>query len=298
MALSKPNQQFGVHSVTPYNRSTGAPYGTARVLGTANVNFAGDMVAVHGGSQRYPWAIEDNVNNPEVAITMREYPDWVWELFLGKSVTDNAAEASGNVSSIANVNGTSIADATTGIASVAAKSGSEADMKFGKYIVKYVSATTVDLYISSDIDRKRGTDGAIEDDLMKITSSPLTVPGTGGTVDVPNYGLTITGGSGSVAFTDGDTAEFYVRPINDDSRIVTIGEEGIVAPEFGLIVMAEKLTNGEMFEIELFRCKGHGAPFNNAEKAWAEAELTVMAMYDITNDRVAQFRRVTPTSHV
>lgn len=294
MSLSAPRVIFGVHSVTPYKRADGLPYGILKVLGGSSLSLAGELIGLNGGSSKYEWAVEDGRITAEMSLKVKEYPDFLFELFLGKAPTANSAEASGNASTLTNKKGTSTV-AATGIATVSVKSGSEADLKFGKYVVKVASATTVDVYFSSDADINRGTDGEFQNDALKITASALTIATTTA-VTIPNFGLELTGGAGTIAMTTGDTATFEVRPINDKSMTVTIGATTDEFPEFGAIVMAQKRGNQEMFEIDCLRCKGIGMPLGFEEVAYSEAEIKIKAFYDSAQNAVFKLRHVTPTA--
>lgn len=296
MSLSDPRAVFGVHSVAPYSRSTGEFYGKLSVLGSSSLSLSGETVDLFGGSFKFPWAVEDSTITGELNLRFSQYEDFLFELFLGKQPTVNSAQVSGDVSTVTNVEGDSVADAATGIASMSALSGSEANLKFGKYIAKAVSATEVDLFMSSDIDFNRGTDGEYENDLLKITSAPLTVSDSGATTDLAAYGLQIAGGSGTVAMTIGDTAEFFVQPINTKSMEVTIGGATDNYPEFGAIVYSQKRSNGEMLEIDCFRCKAIGMPINFEQNSWSEAEVTAKVFYDSSKNGVFKVRHVSPDS--
>jgi len=293
MGLSEPRAVFGVHSFSPFKRDDGLFYGTQKVLGGSTFNLTGELVKLMGGSNRYSWAVEGSTIEAEITLKFKSYEDWLFEVFLGKAVTVNAAEASGSASALTNKNGTSAQDATTGMASVGVKSGSEADLKFTRYVVKVVSPTTVDVYAGSDVDFARGTDKVFEDDALKITASPLTIA-TGAPVEVPGYGLELTGGSGAIAMVADDTATFEVRPPNSKSMDVVIGGSADVYPEFGALMLSKKRSNGEMFEVEACRCKGIGAPFGMEESAWAEGEAKATAFYDSSANRVATIRHVSP----
>lgn len=296
MSLSAPRSIFGIHSVSPYKRSDGLFYGELRVLENSSIGLTSELISLQGGSNKFDWSTEVGSMTSEMSLSFSEYPDFVFELFGGNAPTANAAEANGNVSTLTDKLGT-VVDASTGIASIAAKAGSEADLKFGKYVIKVVSATTVDVYYSSDADIGRGTNGEYQSDALKVTASALTVPGTGGTVDVPNFGLEITGGSGSIALTTGDTATFEVRPQNNGSMDVTIGQlSDQNFPEFGAIIMAAKQGNGELFEIDALRCKAAGLPLGFARNAYSPAEVTVKLMYDSVQDGVFKVRHVEPVT--
>lgn len=293
MSLSDPRAFFGVHSVTPYKRTDGLFYGEVRVLKGSTIALTGDLIDLTGGSNRYPWATEDGLIKPEMTLKFAEYPDFVFELFLGAAVTSNSAEASGNVSTLTNKKGTSVV-AATGIASVTALAGSEADLKFGKYVVKVVSATTVDVYASTDADFKRGSDLVYQDDNLKITASALTIT-TGGNTNIPNTGLKLTGGAGAIGMTVGDTATFEVRPINSKSMTGSFGSPSNVFPEFGAIVMAQPRGNQELFEVDAFKCKSIGLPLGFEPQAWSEAEVKVKLNFDSAKGDAFSIRHVSPT---
>lgn len=291
MALSEPRNIFGVHSVSPYSRTTGEFYGILKVLGGSSISLTGETIDLMGGSSKYAWASEDGPITAEMSLKVKEYPDFLFELFLGKAPTANAAEASGNASAVANKKGSVVA--ATGI-TASLTVGTAADLKFGKYVVKVVSATTVDVYFSSDADIARGTNGTYQNDLLKITATALTVV-SGMPVAIPNFGLSLNGGAGVIGMTTGDTATFEIRPVNSKSMTVSIGSSSdSTFPEFGALVYAQKRGNQELTEIDALRCKGIGLPIGFEENAWSEAEIKAKLLYDSTQDAVFKFRNVSP----
>jgi len=292
MALSNPRIFFGVHSFTPYSRDTGLPYGTALVIGNSSFSLSGELATLQGGSNKYPYAVEETSITAELSLVFRQYEDWMFEVFLGKQPTTGTPSATGTISTVTNKNGTSVADATTGIASVSI--GTATDLKFSKYVVKAASADAVDVYAYSNIDFARGTDKEFESDALKITSTALTVPDSGGTVAIPGYGVTITGGSGTVAMDSDDTATFEVIPPDEANMSATFGGSSDTFPEFGAILMAAKRGNGQMVEIDVFRCKAVGLPIGLQEKAFSEAEITAQAFYDSDQSGVYSLRHVSP----
>lgn len=299
MGLSAPRSIFGIHSFSAYKRSDGLFYGELRVLENSSIGLSSELISLQGGSNKFDWSSEVGAMTSELVLSFSEYPNWVFELFAGNAPTSNSAEALGNVTTLANKLGTVI-DATTGIASVDIISSSEADLKFGKYVIKTVSETTVDVYFSSDADIGRGSNGEFQNDALKITTTPLTVAGTGGTVTIPNFGIEITGGSGTVALVAlgaiGDTATFEVRPQNSGSMDVTIGKIADQNfPEFGAIIMAAKQGDGQMFEIDALKCKAAGLPLGFARNSYSPAEVTVKLLYDSVQDGVFKIRHVEPT---
>lgn len=299
MSLSAPRGFFGVHSFTPYSRTDGTFYGELRVLKSSSLSLSGSLVGLSGGSSKYDWAVEEGEIKAELSLKFGEYPDFLFTLFLGKTPTAVSAEASGNCSTLTNKNGTSILNSTTGIASVGVKSGSEADLKFGKYVVKYASATTVDVYFSSDADIGRGTNGTMQSDLLKITASPLTITTLGVTTAIPSFGLEFTGGSGTIGFTSGDTATFMVRPVGTQTTGMTVtigGRADQYFPEFGAIVMAQKRGNQELIELDCYRCKAAGLPLNFEQNAWSNGDVKIQLMYDDAQDGLFSVRHVKPSN--
>lgn len=293
MSLSQPRNIFGVHSVSPYSRTDGLFYGIIKVLKGSSLSLSGESVELMGGSQKYAWAVEDGAIKAEMSLKFGQFEDFMFQLFLGTAPTPIAADPTGDVSAAVNKKGTSVV-AATGIVGVTAKAGSEASLKFGKYVLKATDATHVDVYLSSDVDIARGTAGAMQNDALKITAAPLAVA-TGATVDVPNFGLTITGGAGATAFVTGDTATFEVLPEHSGASTVVVGSAANQTfPEFGAIVMAQKRGNGELFEFDCYRCKASGMPIGFEQNAWSESDVKVKCFYDSALDGVFKVRAVKP----
>jgi len=292
MALSQPRTVFGIHSVAPYNLTTGEFYGIAKVLDSSSISISSELIALTGGSQKFPWAIESGPSTAEISLSVSQYDDFLLQLAYGKAPTANAAEATGSVTTLTNKNGTLVA--TVGLASVGITTGDHADLKFGKYVVKAVDATTVDVYMSSDVDFARGVDGEYENDLLKITASPLTIT-TDTATEVTGYGFELTGGSGTIGMTAGDTATFSVRPPNTKSMDVIIGGAEVVVPEVGLIIYSQQRGTSEMWEIDVFRCKLSSLPFGMTKYEFATAEITAQAFYDSSRNGVLSIRSITPT---
>lgn len=296
MALSAPRVFFGVHSFSPYSRSTGLPYGIVKVLKGSSLSMEGELSELMGGSSKNAWAVEDGAIKTEMGLKFSEYPDFLFELFMGIAPTANAAETAGAVATtLTNVYGTSAKSATVGVASVGLKSGSSADVKFGKYIMKVVSATTVDVYYLSDIDIARGSNGTMQGDTLKVTASALTIA-TSTAVTIPSFGLELTGGSGTIGMTTGDTASFAIRPVNTGSSTVRIGAAADTTfPEFGALVYAQKRGNSEITELDLFRCKAAGMPLGFESNGWSESEVKIKVFYDSDKNGLFDFTHVKPS---
>lgn len=295
MGLSAPRIVFGVHSLSPYSRADRTPFGILKVIGSASISMQAALEELYGGAQKFSWAAESKTIKAELSCKVKAYPGFLFTQFLGGSSTDNVAETGASVSAITNWKGTSVMSATTGIASIAVKTANKTDVKFGKYVLVATDATHVDVYLMSDVDIARGTAGSYQTDGLKVTASPLAITASTGT-DIPSFGLTVTGGSGTIGMTAGDTAVFSARPINSGSSDITIGASSTTLPAFGAVILAQKRATGEMFEIEAFNCIASGFPIAFDEMAFSQTEIKVSCIYDSTQDAVFKIRSVIPST--
>lgn len=294
--LSNPRILFGIHSFTAYDRDSGLPYGTALVVGDSSFSLSGQLASLHGGSNKYPWAVEETDITAELSVSVKQYEDWMMQLFLGKKPTASGASATGTVSTLTNKKG-SLVDSVKGIASVSVVTGSESDLKFGKYVVQLVDKTaeTVHVYALSNVDFARGASKNFEDDLLRITTTPLTITNAGN-IPVPGFGIKLVGGS-AVDFSlsaNGDTATFEVLPPSKSSVSAIFGGSSDVFPEFGAIVVGQKRGNGEMVELDIYRLKAVGLPMGFKEKSFSEAQIKAQAFYDADKNGVFGLRHITP----
>ena len=297
MSLDNPRIFFGVHSFTPYCRDTGLPFGTALVIGQSGFSLSGELASLNGGSNKYPWAVEETNITAELSLTIKQYEDWMMQLFLGKKPTENGVSV-GTVENVQGKKGTVI-NAVWGVASVQVKAGSETDLKFTKYVIKVEDkdADTVRVYAMSNIDFARGTDGQFENNLLEITSAPLAIT-DGAAIEIPGYGVEIVGGS-TVDFAgnnvaNGDTITFDVVVPSSKSISARFGGSSDSFPEFGAIVVGQQRGNGEMVELDIFRLKAVGMPLGFQEKTFSEGEITAQAFYDAEKNGVFDLRHITP----
>jgi hypothetical protein len=292
MALPSPKGLYGVHSVAFYNRTTGVPFAIARVIGEMNSEFTAEFEDLLGGSNLYPWDTEIKSINSDISFSAREYTEKIMETLLGGTLTEIDAETSGNISTPENVNGNSVIDNVTGIASISAISGSESDLKAGKYIIQANDeGDEVDIYALSDVDFKTGTDKTYQDKTMKINDTPITVVDDS-SAPVSGFGFQLNGGSGTIAMDEDDSAEFYVRKVNTGGFELVFGESGAEFSEFGLILAGQRMADGTINYMEFYRVKGAGMPINFAEKAWSEFSATLKALYDSDRNAVGKFYTV------
>ncbi|MBL4761285.1 MAG: hypothetical protein JKY93_01130 [Gammaproteobacteria bacterium] len=294
--MAQRQQLFGIHEATAYDPATKLPLGNAKILGQANMNFSGETVQNTGGSSSTPWSVEDGLVNTEVSITFKEYPNWLWEALNGATPIENAAEVLGAISSaLQNVKGTSALNAVTGIASVGVKVGSEIDLKTGIYTLVFVTATTADIYSMTDVDFGQGTKKSYINDKLKINNTPILITSGGASV-VPDFGIELIGGSGVIAANVGDTATFEVRAINTGSDEVVVGSSISKFKEIGLVLTAQRRSDGQVFIIDVFRAKGNTLSVPMTAKEFAETETPLVAFYDEARDGIYKMTRVRTTN--
>jgi hypothetical protein len=289
MSLTDPRIIYGIHSICPYSRQDGLPYGILKVLGGGSLNLTAESEDLFGGSNKFAWASEAKTISSEFSVTVKSMPDFLFELFLGAEVSKTAASATGTCGALTAKKGALIAG--TGLASVGLTSGQAANLKAGLYLVKAVSATTVDVYALSDIDFSRGTDLEFIDDTLKVTASALTIT-TGGVTVIPNLGVELTGGAGTIGMTIGDTAVFALAAPHGGISEITIGKSSTSFPEHGQVVLSQKRATGDLFEIEIYKAVGQGFPIALEETVFAVPELTAKVLYDSTKDKLATIRAI------
>lgn len=283
---------YGIHSICPFRISDGLPYGILKVLGGGTMTLSSEFEELFGGSNKFAWAVEAKTISSEWTATVKSMPDFMFELFLGASVVSTAASATGTVGDFKNVLNASVLEATTGIATVTAKAGSEADLKDGLYMIKAVSATTVDVYALTDIEfKKLGSTNQLNyiDEALKINATPLTIVQSA-TTEVVGLGVDLTGGSGVIAMTIGDTARFSVSSAHAGLSEISIGSSSTQFPEHRQLCLGQKRANGDTFEMELFRVVGSGMPIPFEEQTFAIPELAMKLVQDPCEDKVAVIR--------
>lgn len=282
---------YGIHSICPFKIADGLPYGILKVLGGGTMTLSSEFQELFGGSNKFAWAVEASTISSEWTATVKSMPDFMFELFLGASVATTAASATGTVGDLANVKGTSAFQATTGIASVSALSGSETDLKDGIYVGKVVSATTVDIYALTDIEFKNPGANPLSyvNEELKITATALTIVAATD-VNIPNLGVKLTGGSGTIAMTIGDTFRFSVRSAHNGLSAISIGSTSTIFPEHRQLCLGQKRANGDTFEMELYRVVASGMPIPFEEQTFAIPELAMKLVQDACQDKVAMIR--------
>lgn len=292
MARELKQIMFGIKAIVPYNRQTLKPYGIAEVVGSGGLDLTGEVIALQGGSSRYPWQNAHGFIEPKITINFKEFPSFLYNIALGVTPEIKAA-ADGLIENTANVVGSGLFSATGKIIreiNITDKS----NLKFGKYIVQYnAGGPSIDVFASSDIDAGLGNSPlTLFDDFLKINEMPIDVA-QGADIAIPQLGVTLdvattAEGFDATAADDGDSFAFEIIPPSDFYRDVVIGKAQDLFPDFGLYMFAEKGGDLSALFIDAFKCKMNGLPHTLTEKAYSEGEVTIMPARD--GDRgVARF---------
>jgi hypothetical protein len=277
MAIEKVRDFFGIRYGIFYDRCTLKPTGLFRVIGSVEFGRSVATVPLTGGHIDAAWDVETGQPENTLSMTLREYPFPAFKIFEDADTTETAAEALGNVGTIVNNGGTSVFDATTGIASVTAKAGEEANIKGVRYVFEATGANTVDIYVHGD---------DVFENIQGLSVLGVVVPSTGGTVDVDELGITITGGSGTVGFTTGDTASVLTRPIHNGFGITVVGNSDATVQNTGAIFVFPKKADGAQFWIDVPSMVGKGMPWNGTSREWSEYTVEATPLYDSKTDSV------------
>jgi len=294
MSQTKSIKMFGVHSGVFIDLTTGMPLcKPLKMLGDCNFSTETEEASIKGGSSKFIEATEVTAVNTNVSLSIKEMEHNAVALMMGaqQNVEENSAEASGWVGSLAsstatgmineltNWQGDTIFDEATGIASVEVESdGDVGDLKGGIYVVKQTTdATHVDVYCYTDIEfAQKSTDDALtfQDDACKITATALEIE-TDTAVSIPNTGLTLTGGSGTIALdTAENTAAFRVRAVNDGNYIIPIGKDPVDFKKFGLVLHSARQGDGSYAELYLRKVHAAGFPFPLPEGNYGTADVS------------------------
>jgi hypothetical protein len=267
---------FGVKALIFYNRTTFKPVGIFRVI--SNVEFAREIekLPLTGGHHNGPWAVEAGEPTNTLTATLMEFPDFAFtELDNATRTVTSSEDTTGYIGTIINKEGTSVFNATTGVATATLISGSGALLPFGKVVLVATAAKVVDIYLLGDV-----ASGPIPvtDELTKIASS-VSIADSGATIDVAAYGIRLTSGSGTIAMTTGDTAVFDTRPANSKTTEIVMPDSSDIKT-LGCILVYPKNSSKQQKIIDFPKVAVAGTPFAANTREYAEFEMTATPLYD------------------
>lgn len=274
MSIENVRDFYGVKYLIPYNRTTKVPYMVLRAIGEISFENKIDENRLEGGHADAPYDVEYSQPQPSLSGTLREYPHELFSLVETATLTENAAEANGTVTTLTNQQGSSVQNGTNGVASVAVKTAQKANLIFGEIILRATAAQTLEVLANGL------TDGFLNHDGQVVATIDCSAGGPG-TVDIDAIGVTITL-AGTPAFTTGDTAIFESRPENDGSKDILVGT-GVAPVEFGLRCVFPRKADGVMHWIDIFRVSGRGLPWRGVSREWSEFEINWIPLLNSDN---------------
>lgn len=233
---------FGVSKLTFISKDSVGK--TAEITSVDSIDFAGlqsPLVQQKSGNDEFAVAVGTGEAEGTLTATIQRYSKELLEVLAPKeSIITSDASGTPAISS-SNELGTSVINATTGLI-VGLKAGAEASLKAGAYIVIARSSSTVDV-IATTKDFKTNAQGV-------LNANPLSIS-SGVSVDVLDQdgnptGLEITGGSGTIAFVEGDFANVEVSKgkISFDYSLIANG--GYCPRNFELVATSSSYkSNGK-----------------------------------------------------
>lgn len=277
------NYFFGVKALIFYRPETLKPVGVFRVISSVELAREIEKLPLTGGHRNGAWAVEAGEPTNTLTATLREFPDFAFTELDNATKTETLGEdVTGFVGAITNKVGVSISNATTGIASVSVTSGGEAKVPLGKIVlVATAVANEVDVYLLGDV--ASGTLPVVNE--LTLLASGVIIPDLGGTVDIADYGITLTGGSGTVALVEDDTAFFESRPANSKTTQILLEDESQLK-NLGVILVYPKNSAKQQRIIDFPKVSVGGIPFAGNTREFAEFEFTGTPLLDDTNNQL------------
>jgi len=272
---------YGVKGLVFYDRATAAPVGIFRVLSTVEFTSEIEKLPLAGGHRNGKWAYEAGEPEYSLTATLMEFPDFAFtQLDNAVKTVTLGEDLTGFVDTITNKSGTSIFDATTGIASVAVIPGSEAKLPLGKIVVKGTAvAGEVDIYLLGDV--ATGSIPVVSE--LPLLAAGVVISGTGGTTQIADYGIEFTGGSGAIALVDGDTAIFETRPANSITTKIVMPDASCIK-NLGCLLIYPKNSQGEQTIVDFPKVAVAGTSFSANTREYAEFEMAANPVVDEDSD--------------
>lgn len=277
MALGNPTIFRGIKSLTFYNRTTRKPIAFFRVLSEANIESNPEYEELKIGGILWDSELKELVYG--LSCTGYQYDIEGMELLSGGTKTALTSEANGKIYDEENVKGSSVLSATTGIV-LSLTSADSGDLKEGEYVIEATAATKVIVYAMTDVSFADGNDGELLDSTLAITEE-LTITASTASV-LAAYGLTLTGGSGTIGFTVGDTARFRVRRALATGYSLRVGARNTNFSDVGVLITPKKKNSAYTF-IDVFRVQAAGLPLGFKD-GYSELQLNMKMLYDSDKD--------------
>jgi len=231
------NSNFGVSKLVLTSRDNLGK--TAEVDAVDSIDFGGlqsPLIQQKSGNNSFAIATGTGEADGNFTATIEQYTKELLEVVAPKEAIITSDNSGTPAINSANIKGSSVLNATTGLIA-GLKAGAEASLKAGAYIIISRSASTVDVIATTkDFKTLNGV----------LNASPLSIS-SGASVDVLDQdgnatGLELTGGSGTIAFVEGDYAKADVSKGLIDFNFSLTSEGGYCPRIFDLIAISSNYT--------------------------------------------------------
>jgi hypothetical protein len=231
------NSNFGVSKLVLTSRDN--PGKTAEITSVDSLDMGGlqtPLIQQKSGNNSFAVAVGTGEAEGTITTTIQQYSKELLEVVAPKEAIITSDNSGTPAINSANINGSSVLNATTGLIA-GLKAGAEASLKAGAYIIIARSASTVDVIATTK--NFKTLNGV-------LNASPLSIS-SGASVDVLDQdgnatGLELTGGSGTIAFVEGDYAKADVSKGLIDFNFSLTSEGGYCPRIFDLIAISSNYT--------------------------------------------------------
>ncbi len=270
--MGNENMMVGLTNIAIVDRTTKELEAMFKVTDGGNIDKGETFVVGKGGADIDACTADIVDSNDPLTVTVKEFSDEALEN-IWRNASSESVNAAGAVTTLTNLTGTSAVDAATGMASIAATAAG-VGLKEGKYIVKVVSATTVDIYGYTGFD----TLNLADEETGKVNSAVYTIVDTGATVDVTELAVTITSGSGTVLMVVDDTAEFTVNKIGTTTTFPIGGESNKEYKEVWFFY--QESTGRTLGYYRWYKCLVARGALSTPIKDYGTMEMTIIPTRD------------------
>lgn len=291
MALTQPVGLYGLWNITGLDYVSKMPLFYSKVAGEFTIPFSFDLEDFIGGANKFVLDAEPKYAKADTTFSFKQFDNQLFTYLSGANTTVNLASATGSVTTLTAGKGTSMTGAG-GIQTVSLTALKSADLKAGRYIVIADSASTVDVYGTTDMDFSGVfTSGAalqFVDNTLKITATPLTLSDSA--VAIPSIGVSLTGVS-SPSLTIGDTGYFDVFPANIGSETIIVGQANMFVKRISLIAASQPKSNGETFYVYCPKVQPAGFDVSLKEYSWAANSPKMKILQSTAENMVCTINR-------
>lgn len=277
MALSNVEIIKGLGSLTICDYDTGVPITLLQSADNMKVtpSFEESKLETSRG------VIDEDLGTPSYTLEFEAYEygaALVEKCFGGVHSTYTATAA---IEDIENLGDGDAYSATTGATPVLIPADA-ANLKYGQYTATAKTASTLTVYMTTDITRNEGEDVTVIDSLL-IADDVAVTTGVITSTGLSDYGFGMTGGSGTIGMTVGDSFTFFVRPAQAGYRHDVGGTSSEYATVSAVAYPKKKNSIYRAVILHKFQLKPIAIEVG---KEYSKYTISATLQYDSTKDAV------------